>query len=135
EPPAAGQPLLRDVLLDDATTPAATDLQQRAIAALHTITTATAKLALDAPTLGWLLTNAPTLGWLELDHRPYGPGTPATGYPAWEKLASFLTLAATCPDVTNPADATTPFTARGFFDTVLTGTAADVLSYLATLTG
>ncbi|MFE2998005.1 neuraminidase-like domain-containing protein [Nocardia sp. NPDC059246] len=135
EAPAAGQPLLRDVLLNDSSTPAATDRQQRAVALLNTMTIALAKLALPTPIVGWLLTNAHTLGWLEFDHLPYAPGQPATDYPTWDKLAGFLTLAANYPDVANPADAAEPFTVSGFFDTVLTGSVADVLAYLATLTG
>ncbi|MGE2817994.1 neuraminidase-like domain-containing protein [Mycobacterium heidelbergense] len=136
EPPTAGQPPLSQILLDETTTPAAADLQQRAVQLLHTMTLAIGKLGLSAPTLTWLLANAHALGWLELDHLPYQPAQPATGLPAWRQLQGFLDMAAAYPDVANPADAQTPYTLTGFFDTVLKpATAAKLLTYLATLTG
>jgi hypothetical protein len=136
EPPPAGQPLLLDVLLDDSTSAATADLQQRSIALLHAIVVAISKLSLPTATIAWLLAHAADLGWAELDHLPYGPAQPPVTFTAWQRLQGFHDLLTAYPDVANPADASAPFTVTGFFDAVLAPQpVADLLSYLAALTG
>jgi Tc toxin complex TcA C-terminal TcB-binding domain/Neuraminidase-like domain len=136
EPPSAGQPVLLDVLLDDSTSAATADLQQRALRLLNTIVIAIGKLGLATPTIGWLLSRAVGLGWLELDHLPYDPGQPTVAFTAWQRFQGFLDLLAASPAVANPANASTPFTVSGFFDAVLAPQpVVDLLSYLGTLTG
>ena len=136
EPPAAGQPLLLGVLLDDSTSAATADLQQRAFRLLHMITIAIAKLGLTTQTIAWLLANAAGLGWAELDHLPYDPGQPPVGFGAWQRLQGFLDMLAAYPNVVNPADSSAPFAVTGFFDAVLVPRPiADLLGYLGTLTG
>ncbi|GAA0954667.1 hypothetical protein GCM10009550_38210 [Actinocorallia libanotica] len=136
EPVAAGNPTLMEVLLDDASTSATTDLQQRAIQLLHVIAVAIEKLEQPTPTTTWLLANATALGWLELDHLPYAVGQPASGFAAWQQMRGWLVLLADYPDVANPADPNAPYTVNGFFNLVLAQSATtDLLAYLATLTG
>ncbi|TDP92928.1 neuraminidase-like domain-containing protein [Labedaea rhizosphaerae] len=133
EPVSAGGPLLHDVLLDDDTSAAATDLKERSIRLLHTISLATGKLELTATTIAWLLDNAKALGWLRWDHLPYEAGQPVTTYAEWLRLNDFLDLLATYPDTVDPAHPTVPVTAQGFYDAVLAGGPA--LGTLALLTG
>ena len=135
EPVSAGGPTLHDVLLDDDTSAAAVDPQERAVQLLFTIQLATGKLELPATTLAWLLHNAEALGWLEWDRLPYQAGQPVTGYPEWLRLNGFLDLLTTYPDTVDPAHPDAPVTASGFFDAVLGGSAATALGVLAMLTG
>ncbi|NTW39553.1 MAG: hypothetical protein HGA44_06625, partial [Cellulomonadaceae bacterium] len=136
EPPAAGDPLLADVLLDDGTTAAVLTAQENAARLVHTLALLSSRGGIDAGTLAWLLDNAAALGWAEPDHLPYAAGQPVTSFDAWERLRSFLLLAAAYPDVTDPVDVGTPFSLRRYEESLLAGaTPGSALAELGTLTG
>ncbi|MEV7099475.1 neuraminidase-like domain-containing protein [Amycolatopsis sp. NPDC051045] len=132
---SVGDPLLHDVLLDDDTSAAAADRQERAVQLLYTIQLATGKLELPAATIAWLLDNAEALGWAQWDRLPYRASLPVVGYPDWLRLTEFLDLLTNYPDTVDPAHPAVPVTAAGFYDAVLAGTAATALGVLAMLTG
>lgn len=132
----AGTPVIRDVLLDDSGTAAATDAKQRAARLSVKITAAAAAYRPSAELLAWLLDHAEDLGWLEWDRLPYGSGQTAATFDAWLRLHSFFGLVAAYPDVAHGTDAS-PYSVAGFFDLVLdpATTAVDALTYAAVLTG
>jgi hypothetical protein len=143
QPAAADAPTLTDLLTDDtlrtapAITPAATDLQYRAVRSLHTTLTLARVLRLTPPQLDWLLAHADTLDWLSPDALPYAAGLASAPYDEWEALRDGSALLTRLTPVADPASPSKRWTPQAFFDHVRdpAATAKTVTAYLGRLAG
>ncbi|HEX6685156.1 MAG TPA: neuraminidase-like domain-containing protein [Candidatus Limnocylindrales bacterium] len=132
-----GGDTLLSLLTDDATTPAAVDMQYRALRLLHVLAELLERLSIPDDRLSWVLARAADLGWLAPDALPYQTGVPAVSLDSWAHLSESMALFKGYPPVANPIETAPAWSADGLFDLVLAPgtTAAQVHEYLAQLAG